>query len=88
MARSSLIVRATGFVLVALGLIALTAGPSIVDMNAIRFLAGIPAPTVDLSAGGTSADPGVPDAADVAGPSTRPLFSSPVRAEPTPSVLS
>src|SRR3954447_20043825 len=47
MAGSAAIPRAVGFVLVVLGLVALTAGPSLVEMSAITFIAGIPANVVD-----------------------------------------
>jgi hypothetical protein len=61
MARAALITRAVGFVLVALGLVALTAGPSIVDMRSIQFVPGIPTATavdaVPASATGGNAVP-------------------------------
>jgi hypothetical protein len=66
MARAALITRAVGFVLVALGLVALTAGPSIVDMRSIQFVPGIPTATV-ADAGPASETAGIAVSAMVAG---------------------
>jgi hypothetical protein len=73
MARPVLIIRAVGFVLVALGLVALTAGPSIVDMSAIRFVRGITAAPADV----TGEPTGGPVTLDVSARSVADILESP-----------
>jgi hypothetical protein len=67
-----------GFVLVALGLVALTAGPSIVEMSAIEFIAGIPAvvDTPQMVPGPIAGDIGVFAEIDEEGQPADPLFAS------------
>jgi hypothetical protein len=78
MAGLALMTRAVGFVLVALGLVALTAGPSIVDMRSIQFVPGIPnAAAVDAVAPSGTAAGAVPRLAEALHETASPFSSAP-----------